>query len=130
MKNSREEIHVGELIKSKCKDLRVGPTELGTRIETSKQNVYGIFKRQSIDSELLAKISKALAYDFFNELSQAHFGNSKWIGQAKRPGKMEQHPHLESEPVERENAYLRRINMLLEEKLASLEKQLRAKSNS
>jgi len=58
-------IHIGEKIKAKAKELRIGPTELAKMLDTSKQNVYGIYKRESIDTELLQKISKALNLDFF-----------------------------------------------------------------
>jgi transcriptional regulator with XRE-family HTH domain len=58
-------IHIGEKIKARAKELRMGPTELAKHISTSKQNVYGIYKRESIDTELLQKISKALGVDFF-----------------------------------------------------------------
>ena len=34
-------------------------------IKTSKQNVYGIYLRESIDTALLQKLSKALEFDFF-----------------------------------------------------------------
>lgn len=58
-------IHIGEKIRKRAKELRVGPTELGKLIHTSRQNVVGIYKRKSIDAELLHKISTALQYDFF-----------------------------------------------------------------
>jgi len=58
-------INIGERIKHRAKELRIGPTELGKMINTSKQNVYGIYKRKSIDTEMLRKLSKALNYDFF-----------------------------------------------------------------
>lgn len=59
------EIHIGEIIKNKARELRIGPTELGEKINTSKQNVYGIYKRKSIDTDLLRKISNALGHNFF-----------------------------------------------------------------
>lgn len=58
-------IHIGEKIKQRAKELRIGPTELAEKISTSKQNIYGIFKRESIDTGLLYQISRALNYDFF-----------------------------------------------------------------
>ena len=58
-------IHIGEKIKQRAKELRIGPTELARKINTSKQNIYGIFKRESIDTGLLDKLTKALNYDFF-----------------------------------------------------------------
>jgi hypothetical protein len=58
-------IHIGEKIKQRAKELRIGPTELGKLISTSKQNIYGIYKRKSVDSEMLRKLSKVLDCDFF-----------------------------------------------------------------
>src|SRR5438132_1749208 len=58
-------LNIGERIRQRAKELRVGPTELGKLINTSKQNVYGIYKRKSIDTEMLRKLSKALSCDFF-----------------------------------------------------------------
>jgi septin family protein len=58
--------HIGEKIKIRAKELRIGPTELADMINTSKQNVYGIYKRKTLDSELLRQISLALNFDFFS----------------------------------------------------------------
>lgn len=58
-------MHIGEKIKARVKELRMGPTELARQIRTSKQNVYGIYQRSSIDTDLLAKLSKVLEFDFF-----------------------------------------------------------------
>lgn len=41
------------------------------KINTTKQNVYTIFKRQSIDTALLQKISEVLNFDFFKLYSDA-----------------------------------------------------------
>ena|SRR6185436_8411226 len=64
-------MHIGEKVKERAKELRIGPTELARKIGTSKQNVYGIFSRESIDTALLQKLSKALDFDFF-----AYFGTT------------------------------------------------------
>ncbi|MFT5779217.1 MAG: hypothetical protein ACI837_002174 [Crocinitomicaceae bacterium] len=58
-------LHIGEKIKEVAKSKRIGSTEFGQLINTSKQNIYGIYSRKSIDSELLPKISDALDHDFF-----------------------------------------------------------------
>jgi hypothetical protein len=52
-------MHIGDKIKNRAKDLRLGPTELAKIINTSKQNIYGIYKRNSVDSDLLFDLSKA-----------------------------------------------------------------------
>lgn len=59
-------MRIGEKIKERAEELRIGPTELGRMIKTSKQNVYSIFERDSIDTLLLQKLSKALDFDFFS----------------------------------------------------------------
>ena len=61
------ELHIGSIIKRVAEEKRIGPTELGSKINTSKQNIYGIFKRQSVDTKLLLKLCYALEYDFFME---------------------------------------------------------------
>ena len=58
-------MHIGEKIKARAKELRIGPTELARAIKTSKQNVYGIYLRETIDTGLLMKLGKALEFDFF-----------------------------------------------------------------
>ncbi len=59
-------IHIGEKLKERADELRMGPTELANLVSTSKQNIYGIYKRESIDCSLLQKFCKALSYDFFS----------------------------------------------------------------
>src|ERR1041385_598602 len=58
-------MHIGEKVRARSKELRIGPTELGRLIKTSKQNVFGIFGRKSMDTDLLLKLSKVLEFDFF-----------------------------------------------------------------
>ena len=58
-------IHIGKQIQRKCVERKIGTTEFAKNINTTKQNVYAIFKRESIDTSLLLKISKVLRYDFF-----------------------------------------------------------------
>ena len=65
-------MHIGEKIKARAKELRIGPTELARQIRTSKQNVYGIYLRESIDTDLLARLGKALDFDFFAYYSVGH----------------------------------------------------------
>lgn len=64
------EFHIGSCIKKVADHQKKGPTELGREINTSKQNIYGIFKRKSIDTLLLMKLSRALHHDFFMEYVQ------------------------------------------------------------
>ena len=63
----RNDFHIGERIRMLSQQRRIGPTELARLISTSKQNVYGIFRRSSINTELLRKLSCALEHDLFSE---------------------------------------------------------------
>lgn len=59
-------LHIGEKIREKARERRIGPSELGRMINTSKQNIYSIFKRKTVDTDLLHKLSEALQFDFFS----------------------------------------------------------------
>lgn len=69
-------MHIGEKIEARAKELGVGATALARKIGTSKQNVYGIYQRTSIDTDLLVKLGKALEFDFFVYYSSS--GNSRF----------------------------------------------------
>lgn len=123
-------IHIGEKIKQRAKHLRIGPTELGKLINTSKQNVYGIYKRRSIDVEMLKKISKALDHDFFqyfvNEnLSVVNEPIAKYTTSSNKDKAfkeiLQELEHckkeverLKKEVAEKEISYLKKINEMLE----------------
>jgi predicted transcriptional regulator len=62
-------LHIGRKIKSVVEDRGMTVSEFGRRINKSRENVYSIFKRKSIDTALLAEISKVLEYDFFQHYS-------------------------------------------------------------
>ena len=58
-------VAIGKKIEEVLKDRNMSVTEFAKKINTNRNNVYDIFKRKSIDTELLQKISKILAYNFF-----------------------------------------------------------------
>ena len=62
-------MRIGEKVEARAKELRIGPTELARKIKTTKQNIYHIYKRESIDTELLMRLSKVLDCDFFQYFS-------------------------------------------------------------
>jgi transcriptional regulator with XRE-family HTH domain len=61
-------IHIGQLIKEKVTEKRLSQEALGKMINTTKQNVGNIYKRRSIDTQLLLKLCAVLEYDFFEAL--------------------------------------------------------------
>jgi hypothetical protein len=119
-------IHIGQKIRERADELEIGPTKLGVMINTSKQNVYGIFKRKSIDTELLKKISEVLKKDFFQYYESAlHEDKDKYgklsnkkvaeILKELQKCKMEIET-LKAEITSQEIQYLKKINQLLEKK--------------
>ncbi len=113
--------NIGERIKQRAKELRIGPTELGKLINTSKQNVYGIYKRKSIDTEMLRKLSKALNCDFFqyyhtenlsfaNETIPSYGKKNKGVVAAEEYQKLKK----EIEDLREKYELLKKVNSLLE----------------
>lgn len=113
-------IHVGEKIKARAKESRIGSTELAKLINTSKQNIYGIYKRESIDTDLLQKFCKVLNYDFFTL-----FTNPKLPPHTDKKNKAfaselsdSEHDALKIQLSELKEKYdlIKKVNLLLEEK--------------
>ncbi len=70
-------MNVGECIKNELK--RQGRTArwLALQIPCERTNVYKIFRRPDIDTDLLQRISVILEHDFFKDLSIETFGTHK-----------------------------------------------------
>lgn len=62
-------IHMGQLIKQVFEKSGYSTSELAALIHCDRTNIYRIFNRSSIDSELLYRISAALHYDFMQAYS-------------------------------------------------------------
>lgn len=62
-------LHIGKKIKEVWKKSRLRGTEFAAAINRDRQVIYDIFKRESIDTELLQNISKVLNHDFFSYYS-------------------------------------------------------------
>ena len=58
---------IGELIQERVKSQKLDVTEFAKLINKERSNVYNIFNRSSIDTDLLKKIGQVLDYDFFQE---------------------------------------------------------------
>ena len=66
--STTQEIHIGERIKEVFEQRGMGITQFAKMLEFQRPNIYDIFKRKSIDIDLLRKISEILAYDFIEEV--------------------------------------------------------------
>jgi hypothetical protein len=100
-------IHIGKKIKEVLTQSKFTATEFAVQINKTRTVVYDIFKRSTIDTGLLQKISKVLNYDFFADYSQETFST---INDEK-----EKYITKISE-LEKQNSLLEKLNDLLEEK--------------
>lgn len=62
------EMKIGKVIEERLKAQNVNVTKFAEALHTSRNNVYDIFERDSIDTDLLKKIGHLLNYDFFQDL--------------------------------------------------------------
>lgn len=58
-------INIGELIHEQVKKQGLSVTWLAHKLNYSRTNIYKIFDKSSIDTDVLLRISSALDYDFF-----------------------------------------------------------------
>lgn len=58
-------VHIGKLIEEELHRQERSVTWFAKKLYCERTNVYNIFKRQSIDTELLLRISVILNCDFF-----------------------------------------------------------------
>ncbi len=74
-------IHIGKLIEAELHRQERSVTWFANKLCCERTNVYSIFKRESIDTALLARISKVLHHNFFqyyvNDLSERDFFSTK-----------------------------------------------------
>jgi hypothetical protein len=68
-----EEIHIGQQIKIVFETKGISVTEFARRINKSRENMYSIFSRKTIDSGLLLAISRVLEFDFFKLYSKNNY---------------------------------------------------------
>ncbi|HKC68997.1 MAG TPA: helix-turn-helix transcriptional regulator [Bacteroidia bacterium] len=58
-------IHIGEIIKEAVKEKKMDVTEFAKKINYTRRNVYKIFNKPSIETDVLVKISEVLGENLF-----------------------------------------------------------------
>ena len=58
-------IHIGKIIKDTLKSREIDVTDFAKKISYTRGNVYKIFNKASIDTDLLLKINKVLGENLF-----------------------------------------------------------------
>lgn len=64
-------ISVGEMIRDELRRQERGVSWFARRLSCDRTNVYRIFGKESIDTNLLLRISAILQHDFFDDISRA-----------------------------------------------------------
>lgn len=64
-------IHIGKNIEYELRRQERTVAWFARKLFCNRQNVYDIFKRESIDTTLLRRISTILGHDFFKDLSDS-----------------------------------------------------------
>jgi DNA invertase Pin-like site-specific DNA recombinase len=62
-------IHIGSLIEKELRQQERSVTWFANKLHCDRTNVYKIFKKQSIDTQLLEQISIILQHNFFQDFS-------------------------------------------------------------
>ena len=63
-------IHIGNIIKKQFEEQAISVSLFAKQLCCDRTNIYSIFNRERIDTELLKKISIALNHNFFKYYSE------------------------------------------------------------
>lgn len=69
-KNKTHRIHIGELIKDELEKQERTVSWFARKLCCDRSNIYKLFKRSTIDTDLLLRISIVLDRDFFETYSE------------------------------------------------------------
>lgn len=75
----RQKLHIGHMVKSVFDKSGLSVAEFARRIHCERTNVYKIFNRQSVDVELLVKISEILNHNFLADVMNHHGFETKTV---------------------------------------------------
>ena len=72
-------IHIGEIIRDKVSELGISKQKFGQMINIQRQNVVKtVFEKNSLDADLLIRISETLDFDFFQYYRQKDECNTEY----------------------------------------------------
>ena len=71
MESTQSNIHIGQLIRAQLKADHRSVGWLSREIGCTRNHVYKIFNKSSLDSDLIFRISKAMSFNFFQYYSAA-----------------------------------------------------------
>jgi transcriptional regulator with XRE-family HTH domain len=116
-------IHIGKKVKEELYAQGISVTVFAKKISRSRNVVYDIFERESIDTNLLNKIAKVLNVDFFSLYSSQkefsldtikHFNSGEPPSTYGKNAEEILHLQQQNEALQKEVVYLKKIITLLE----------------
>ena len=69
MENIQSRIHIGHFIQAQLKADQRSASWLAREIGCTRNHVYKIFNKPSLDADLILKISIAMSFNFFQDYS-------------------------------------------------------------
>ncbi len=98
---------IGKIIEIKLREKGISVSEFARRINKNRNNVYDIFRRESLDTQLLQKISQVLDYDFFMHFRKEN--NSILVEDGGDYGKNETDILQKYNELQKEIVYLKQL---------------------
>lgn len=77
MENATSNIHIGHIIQAQLKTDQRSVGWLAREIGCTRNHVYKIFNKPSLDGDLLLRISLSMHFNFFQYYSRAFLDNMK-----------------------------------------------------
>lgn len=110
-------VKIGEKIKEVLEQRDMKLKNFAEEVGMARQNIYRIFEKDSIDTELLVRISNVLDYDFFT-CFQSNCTLASYNSSSDHSNSLEELNRciLELEVKNKEITYLKRIIALMEER--------------
>ena len=111
-------MHIGSEIKKIVIEKNISITELANKLGRTRALMYDIYERQSIDTELLLKLSKILNFNFFSLYVNSSHLIEKSLFNENMKNKELEIKNLKSilKTKESEILYMKKIIKLLERK--------------
>ena len=77
MENATSNIHIGHIIQARLKTDQRSVSWLAREIGCSRNHLYKVFRKPSLDGELLLSISLSMNFNFFQYYTMAFLENLK-----------------------------------------------------
>ena len=77
MENLQSDIHIGHLVQAQLKADQRSASWLARKIGCTRNHVYKIFNKPSLDADLILKISTAMNFNFFQYYTAEFLENMK-----------------------------------------------------